>query len=600
MRARDMRGVTAGIGRTRAARTVANPFVHATLALACVALWTSAKGFASYDTYVAQLVCIYAIAVLGLNIPGGFGGALSLGQGASFALGAYTTAILASKEAWPFWATLPLSIVAGLLFGLALGAPAGRLGVIGLAMVSLGSGLVLTDLILDLDSLTGGAAGLPNVLPLGSFGSDGLSGIATAEWLVTALVLGSAYVAYLLHWHYRMSARGRALMAIRDNDLGAATIAVSPYRERVLAFGVGSAFGALAGGLFAYQSLYVTPESLTVNLSILLLAMMVLGGAASRLGPVLGAVILGILPLSLDQWPHVNVLVYGALLILIPLVRPRGILARSAVAVQVEPVPEVPAQMQGSPPAADTVLHASGLTRSFGGVQAVAGVDIAVAAGEVLAVIGPNGSGKTTLLNLLSGFYRPDAGRVLLAGEDVTGVPVSRAARLGIARSFQTPKVFPDLSLSEHMLLAREHVVDGASQERRDVARAAAAELLAAAGLDLARPGVAGREARALSHGQVRFLEVAMAIERAPRLLLLDEPAAGLSAEEIATLERVVARVAGRLGIAVVVVEHHLDLVRRLADTVVVLDLGRVLWSGDPAELERSDVVRDAYLGIGA
>jgi branched-chain amino acid transport system ATP-binding protein/branched-chain amino acid transport system permease protein len=593
MRARDIRD-------TRAARTLANPFVHATLALACLAAWTSVQGFASYDTYVAQLVCIYAIAVLGLNIPGGFGGALSLGQGASFALGAYTTAILASKEAWPFWATLPLSLLVGLAFGLALGAPAGRLGVIGLAMVSLGSGLVLTDLIVGLDGLTGGAAGLPNVLALGSFGSDGLGGLATAEWLVTALVLGSAYVVYLLHWRYRMSARGRALMAVRDNDLGAPTIGVSPYRERVLAFGVGSAFGALAGGLFAYQSLYVTPESLTANLSILLLAMMVLGGAASRLGPVVGATILGILPLSLDQWPHVNVLVYGALLILIPLLRPRGILARTAVAVYVERPSAAGRAPALDPASTGPVLRACGLTRSFGGVKAVDGVDLEVGAGEVVAVIGPNGSGKTTLLNLLSGFYRPDAGSVALGGDDVTGVPVSRAARLGISRTFQTPKVFGDLSVSEHMLLAHEHVVAGASPERREVARAAAAELLAAAGLDLARPGVAGREARTLSHGQVRFLEAAMAIERAPRLLLLDEPAAGLSADEIATLERVVSHVAERLGIAVIVVEHHLGLVRRLAGTVVVLDLGRVLWRGDPAQLERSDVVRDAYLGIGA
>jgi branched-chain amino acid transport system ATP-binding protein/branched-chain amino acid transport system permease protein len=294
------------------------------------------------------------------------------------------------------------------------------------------------------------------------------------------------------------------------------------------------------------------------------------------------------------------VLVYGALLILIPLLRPRGILARSAVAVPVEPVPEIPAEADGATAPSDTVLRAAALTRSFGGVKAVADVDLEVGAGEVVAVIGPNGSGKTTLLNLLSGFYRPDAGRVLLGGEDVTGGPVSRAARLGIARSFQTPKVFGDLSLSEHMLLAREHVVAGASPQRRDIARAAAAELLGAAGLDLEQRDVAGREARTLSHGQVRFLEVAMAIERAPRLLLLDEPAAGLSAGEIDTLERVVSRVAERLGIGVVVVEHHLDLVRRLADTVVVLDLGRVLWRGEPAELERSDVVRDAYLGIGA
>jgi branched-chain amino acid transport system ATP-binding protein/branched-chain amino acid transport system permease protein len=579
-----------------------NPLVHATLAFAALALWMSAEGFQSYNAFVAQLVCIYAIATLGLNIPGGFGGALSLGQGAAFALGAYTTAILSSKEAWPFWATLPLSVLVGLLFGVALGAPAGRLGVIGLAMVSLGSGLVLTDLILQLDELTGGPAGLANVLPLASFGDDGLTGLAASEWLLSALILGSAFLAYLAHWWYRVSPRGRALMAIRDDELGAAAVAVSPYWERLLAFGVGSAFGALAGGLFAYQSLFVSPDSMTVQLSILLLAMMILGGAASRLGPVIGAAILGIVPLSLDQWPHVNVLVYGAMLMLIPLLRPRGILARSAIAVRepLVPGPELAALARVVPPPAGVVLEGRGLTKSFGGVHAITEIDLDVHAGEVVGLIGPNGSGKTTLLNVLSGFYRPDAGRVMLDGRDTTGMPVSRAARLGVARTFQTPKVFPDLSLSEHMRLAREHPVAGRPEPARAGAAAAAGRLLEVAGMDVRRPGTAAQEARSLSHGQLRFLEVAMAIQRAPSLLLLDEPAAGLSGEEIAGLEDVVSSVARQLGMGVIIVEHHLDLVRSLADSVIVLNVGRVLWRGDPAGLERSELVRDAYLGISA
>jgi branched-chain amino acid transport system permease protein len=576
-----------------------HPLVHATLMLAGLALWMSAEGFQSYNTFVAQLVCIYAIATLGLNIPGGFGGALSLGQGAAFALGAYTTAILTSKEAWPFWATLPLSMVVGLAFGVTLGAPAGRLGVIGFAMVSLGSGLVLTDLILELDGLTGGPAGVANVLPLASFGDDGLSGLAASEWLLTGLILAGAYVAYLAHWWYRVSPRGRALIAIRDDELGAAAAAVSPYWERLLAFGVGSAFGALAGGLFAYQSLFVSPEAMTVQLSILLLAMMILGGAASRVGPIIGAAILGIVPLQLDQWPHVNVLVYGAMLMLIPLLRPRGIVARSAIAVR-EPVVDPPSQPPIRLPPQDVILSGRGLTKSFGGVDAVAEIDLDVRAGQVVGLIGPNGSGKTTLLNLLSGFYPPDAGTVALGGRDITGVAVSRAARLGIARTFQTPKVFPDLSLSEHMRLAREHPVPGTALDARQAAAAAAGQLLQVAGIDIAQPSVAGQEARSLSHGQLRFLEVAMAIRRAPTLLLLDEPAAGLSAGEISGLEEVVASVARQLGIGVVIVEHHLDLVRRLVDDIVVLNMGRVLWQGQPTELERSDAVREAYLGIGA
>jgi branched-chain amino acid transport system permease protein len=577
-----------------------HPLAHSTLVLAVLALWMSSEGFDSYNAFVAQLVCIYAIATMGLNIPGGYGGALSLGQGAAFALGAYTAAILASEHAWPFWATLPLGALVGLAFGIALGGTAGRLGIIGLAMVSLGAGLVLMDLVLELDGLTGGPAGVANVLPLASFGDDGLTGLATEDWLLSALILGSAYIAYLGHWWYRVSPRGRALLAIRDDELGAAASGISPYWERVLAFGVGSAYGAVAGGLFAYQSLFVSPESMTVQLSILLLAMMILGGAASRVGPIVGAAILGIVPLQLDQWPHVNVFVYGAMLLFIPLLRPRGILARSSVAVR-EPAPAAPepaALAAEVPPAGEAVLRGRGLTKSFGGVAAVAEVDVDVRAGEVVGLIGPNGSGKTTLLNILSGFYPPDAGCVELRGRDTTGLPVSATSHLGVARTFQTPKVFPGLSLSEHMRLAREHAVAGSSGPARAAAAGAADRLLEIAGLSLRVR--ARQEARSLSHGQLRFLEVAMAIRRCPSLLLLDEPAAGLSSDEIAGLEAVVSSIARELGMGVIIVEHHLELVRSLADSVLVLNVGRTLWRGEPAELERAEVVREAYLGISA
>ncbi|MFB4308194.1 ATP-binding cassette domain-containing protein [Actinomadura sp. GTD37] len=564
-----------------------NGLVVVLIAFALIASW----GGGAYYSYVTLLLAVYAIAALGLNIPAGFGGALSLGQGAAFAVGAYVAGILTSELGWVIWWTLPAALAAGFVVGLGIGAPAGRLGTIGLAMVSLGLTLVTTDLILELDSLTGGTAGVSGIVPIVVPGGEPTE----SELLLPAVILACAYLAYVAHHRIRHSRFGRASLAVRDGEAGAIALGVSPYRTRVLGFALGSALGSLGGGLFAYLSLYLTPNAVTAQLSILLLVMVILGGAGSVYGPLLGAVILTLVPLELTAFPGVNAYLYGALLIVLMLLRPRGLLSGTSAAV---PAPSGggaaetggPSAAGPAPDGGAPVLVARDVAKSFGGVRALDGVDLEVGRGKVLGLVGPNGSGKTTLLNVLSGLYAPTTGTVTLDGDDLVGTRPHEIARHGVGRTFQIPKTFPGLGVGEHFALHRRAGAPAAA------GWAMASALLEAGGIDSADPAAMRSEARRLSHGQLRFLEIAVAVHAGPRVLLLDEPAAGLASAEIDRLAECIRTLAGT-GCAVIVVEHHLDFVRRLVDEVIVLELGKVLWKGPPGELASADAVRTAYLG---
>ncbi|GAA3525522.1 branched-chain amino acid ABC transporter ATP-binding protein/permease [Aeromicrobium panaciterrae] len=585
-----MRAVGERIGSSPFGR----PVVHAPIVIALLLGYIAIQGAASFASYTVFTVLIYSIAALGLNIPAGFSGALSLGQGASFALGAYTVGALTINQQWPFWATLPIASIAGLAFGLLLGAPAGRLGDIGLALISLGAVLVSLDLIVALDDVTGGVTGLSPISLIPNFGADP----TYSEWLLPLLVTFSALAVYLLHYAVRISRIGRSALATRDEPIGATALGISAYRTKVTTFALGSALGAYAGGLFAFMAQYISPDAFTSHLSIILLAMVVLGGAGSMYGPVLGAALLVVLPQELAAYPHVNSFIYGGVLIAVVLLRPAGIVSRTAAPVVdaiagagVVTSDEVarPQMPRG------TGLEVRGVSRAFGGIKALDEVSLTVKPGEVLALIGPNGSGKTTLINVVTGMYPADSGTILLDGQDITRVKARRLAESGIARTFQTPKTFPAMSVAEHLALAKQLQ----SAEHRDTVNFDpwVRKLLALGGIDADDPRMMSRETRQLGHGQLRFLEIAMAIRHSPRLLMLDEPAAGLSQVEMQGLEDVTRELAD-LGIAVIIVEHHLDLVTRLADRVTVLELGKVLWEGRPQDLLEAEAVKIAYLGV--
>ncbi|HEX4729957.1 MAG TPA: branched-chain amino acid ABC transporter ATP-binding protein/permease [Solirubrobacterales bacterium] len=605
---------------------IGNPLVHATVVLAVLIVWAINAPITDYNLYLAQLACIYVIATLGLNIPGGMGGALSLGHGAAFAIGVYGGGILAAKHGWPVWGTLPFALAIGFAAGIVMGAPAVRLGTLALAMVSLGWVLVVSDMIVQLKGLTGGVGGLVGISLRFSFNGALADPVATP---ILIFVVG--WLTYLGHWWYRSSRFGRAALAARDESIGASVSGISIYRVRLETFAIGSAIGALAGALFGYLSLIITPASVSPSLSILFLVMLVLGGAGSRVGPVVGAVVLTLVPNWLNGYPHVNNFVYGGLLLGLAIFLPRGVMGGgrpskprpfgglepsaegvtlpllnghrdepSLTAATASAGPDLapsPARAVATPSGGEEpVLRLSGVTRSFGEVQALKGVDFTVAPGEIVGLVGPNGSGKTTLLNVASGMYRANSGSVVLSGRDITRMPPHRIARAGMARTFQTPKVFPSLSIGEHLALATRERADS-SPERVQEAVDTASALLKMGGMDIDDKATLARPVGTLAQGQLRFLEVAMGALHVPRVLLLDEPAAGLSASEMEGLERS-AKALAEQGTGVVIVEHHLDLIRRLVDRVVVLHLGSLLWEGPSSELASAEEVRVAYLGI--
>lgn len=558
--------------------------MHAPVVAGILYVSVQVLGPLSYVAFLITLSLIYLIAVLGLNVPSGMLGQLSLGHGAVFAIGAYVAAIGTTTYGWPLLYTLPLATAAGFVVGAVLGVPASRLNVLGLGMISLGLTLVVTDAVTAL-SFTGGPSGL--VVPLASL-TPGSDSVDPNGLFIVVLVL--ATLAYVVHWYLRTSHLGRIFLAIKSQEVGTLSLGINPYWYKVVGLAIGSALGALGGALYAYVEQVVAPEAFGVSLSILFLLMVILGGAGTRIGPVFGTAIISVVPIVLNQYPAVNVYIYGALLILLSRLRPRGLYSRSSApvsrrrtkALSVEPTPRRDESTEC------LVVRLEAVSKAFGGNQALKAVTLSVNRSEVLAIVGPNGSGKTTLLNVVSGYVLPDAGAVEIVGRPMGKTPPYAIARRGVARTFQVPKVFANLSVDEHLDLARRHGRADSAMELLGT------QFLTDVGLG---PSVYRKEVRTLGHGHLRFLEIAMATLRSPDVILLDEPAAGLSLTEIDHLIELLRQLAAQ-GVAVVVVGHHLDIVRRVAQRVAVLHLGSLLWEGPPAELESSELVRDAYLGV--
>jgi branched-chain amino acid transport system permease protein len=587
--------MTAMKSRTRLLTPLSHPLVHSPLALAAILAIGLRLGPATYWGFLVTLTLLYAIAALGLNIPGGFFGALTMGQGAVFGIGAYMSAILTAHYGLPIVVTVPVSFLAGGLVGLLMAAPAARLDRLGLGMVTLGATIIVADIATNL-SITGGPNGLVvppvAIIPGGrAVGPDG----------IYALIAFTAVLTYVGHWYLRLSNFGRSALATKSDQLAATAFGVNTYWLQVLGFSIGSALGALGGGFYGYVEGFVSPGSFGADLSVLFLLMILFGGAGSRVGPVLGIVVIGILPLVLSRYPSINIYVDGALLIVVMRFMPRGLCARSYAPVRkrerrrIHPAPAGPrpgiaTTGAWSRSASDDLLVLDQVSRSFGGIRALDKVDINLARGQVMAVVGPNGSGKTTLMNVICGYYPAQSGSILLTGQPIQQRRPAAIARMGVARTFQVPKTFRELSIDEHIALA-EHYADPEGDPR----------LAKLAESFLREVGIVGaskvRGPRELDHGHLRFLEIGNAIARCPRLLLLDEPAAGLSATEIERLLQLITDVTA-MGSSVMLVEHHLDLVCDIADTVLVMHLGKELWHGEPGQLKQNDLVREAYLGV--
>ncbi|SJZ44624.1 branched-chain amino acid transport system permease protein [Enhydrobacter aerosaccus] len=557
----------------------------------------------SYIGLIATRACIYWILVAGLNLVVGFAGQIAIGWVALLTLGAYTTAVLTAGTVLPVvhpFLALAISGAAGAMFGVVVGLPALRLRTFYFAMTTLGFATIVTQVALAWKGVTGGGIGVPGPVFPAPFDSG---------WGFYYFCFALAVVSTWMTANIAVSRFGRGLVAIRDAEVAGEASGVSKRSLLTTVFLFSGALAGVAGGLFASLQSYITPDAFTFDLSILFFIAILIGGRGSIVGPLLGTIILTVLPEFAAPLVAWSTFLYAALLLAIVLAMPGGIADLLDVKNrrplerhrEIVPRPEILPRLLGEE-RENEGLSLSNITLSFGGVRAIAGLDLEIRPGEVHGLIGPNGSGKTTTLNVISGYYAPQSGEVRLGKMALPPGAPQRRASFRIARTFQTPRVIGAESALDNVKTGG--MIDGRAsfaeslltlpRHRRDEAdlHERAMRALTAVGLE----ALADVRADRLQHSELRFLEIGRALMLRPACLLLDEPAAGLSAEEIRRLGTLIKAIS-RAGTAVLLVEHHADLIFDICDRVTVLNLGKVLAAGTPAEIRSHREVVSAYLG---
>jgi len=561
------------------------------LAAIVIAFGIAAAGnpsIAQAGTYAA----IYGIAAMGLSLLMGNVNQISIGQAGFFGLGAYAVAYATTTWTLPGWLLWPLAaalgVAAAALAGIAVGFIALRFRGHFLAVATLAFGLICVGVFHEAAPL-GGAIGIQDV-PYPQFGALTISGYP-AYWFAWAF----AGLVALASINLLRGRTGRAFEAIRNDELAADVLGIPTRRYKILAFTYAGALAGLAGAIYASFLGIVVPDAVGVPLSITLLLMVVLGGNGSVSGALIGAAILGVIDISGHQFENSREVAYGVLVIVVVIVAPGGLfgLLRSCVArapaaaaerapVPARPRPPVPTGHNDAAPLAVTCV-----TKRFGGLVAVNDVSFTLERGTLTSLIGPNGAGKTTLFNAISGVGALTAGRIVIAGTDVTGLQPHRIAALGVGRTFQNARLFGEMTVLENVMAGSfrlERTTRGATER--------AHATLARLGLE----HLAGTLARDLAFGDRRRVELARAIAADPWMLLVDEPAAGLNASERATLQRDLLALRDD-GVTLLLIEHDMRLVMAISQRVLVLKFGALIADGPPDAVRDDPAVIAAYLG---
>ena len=555
------------------------------------------------------MIVALAVAAMGLNLCVGYTGLVSFGHSTWFGIGAYAAGLI--QLHWfhgeiflPLLGSMAVVAASSLVVGIFI---LRRRGVY-FALLTLALAALAYTTAFRWTDLTGGENGLGG-LKRGSIAGVSLDGDLAYYILVAVIGLCALYVLLRLV----RSPFGHVLVAIRENPLRASFQGIPVERYRLAAFVISAVVTGLAGALVAFQNYFVSAESVSVSFAGELLAMVVIGGMRNMLGPALGALFFTLFRELFSIWTPNWLLWFGLSFVAFVMFSPEGIVglwarllckwrpaAEEAAAMSKRkiyeglPLPAFlrPEQLEGA------VLEVSGVSKHFGGIRAVTNASLTVSAGEIHALIGPNGAGKTTLFNLVSGLYSADAGAIRLKGRDIQGVRSDLICHLGLARSFQITNLFRGLSIYENLRLSMQAPHPARCNLWRDIdsygdIHAETAELTRFLGLE----GIEDIAAGDLSYGGQRLVDLGIALGSKPRVLLLDEPLAGLAAAERERVANLVKNVA--TNIPVLIVEHDIDRLLGFSQTVTVMNQGEVLMTDCPQAVRRDIRVQEIYTGTG-
>jgi ABC-type branched-subunit amino acid transport system ATPase component/branched-subunit amino acid ABC-type transport system permease component len=569
--------------------------------LAFDARWSTA-------VYTSLIVGVFILSIVVLT---GYAGQLSLAQYAIGGLGALVASRLVGHEHWPAELAFIVGVVFAILVGVVFAIPALRTRGVNLAVVTLGLGFAVQQVVFSNEYITGDFGGVTSVGRIKVFGWD----VSTADHPDRYLVvcLGVFVIAALIVANLRRSGSGRRLIAVRTNERAAASLGISVFGAKLYAFAVASAIAAFAGILLAFKDSTVVYGRYDPFQSINTVGNAVAGGVGWVLGAVFGGNLapggIGSIPLdwvNLGSW---LITIGGVTLILIVVLNPNGI--ASVVLHDERGIGKLRVRLRRKPPreqlvdvtpssVAPATLEVENLTVRFGAVGAGDVVGFRVTAREGVGLIGPNGAGMTTFVDALTGFTKPTAGRVTLNATAMAGrswAP-SRRARAGVRRSFQSLELFEELSVAENLRAgADQHTLLSGLRDLVWPARPVLPPTAVSSAREFGLENDLDRLPGELPYGRRRLVAIARAMASAPSVLLLDEPAAGLDENETNELGRLVRRFADQYGMAVLLIEHNVDLVLRVCDRIVVLDFGRKIAEGTPDEIRANPAVIAAYIG---